>query len=786
MNSFFVLVQFSTLVFWSSLLLHVPNAAGSNRAFTAEYEEPSRSLPEVDSLNARGYEVVFNDPAHARLYFDSAIELASKSNYNRGLALAFKNKAISFDIQGNANEAIRYFLESLKVYESLDDKLGIARVKNNLGVAYKNLKDFDRANSYYHESVELKKVIGDAKGVAYGYANIGELHLIRKEFGVALPYFERAKMTMDSLQDRQGTSVILSNLGEIYFELGDYQKVISVIHQATEIESEMGNNFDLAQSYNALARTYLKMGKLDSAWFNQKRGEVLATQIGITKVMYQNQLIKIDLYTAANDFKSATSAYQKALALSDSLSKINLAEEIAEIQTKYEFRQKEDMIRTLQNETILSRKLIQSQNSLITYIVIVITLLIAFLLTIFYFYKVIRQKNEKLSDKVFDLKRTQEELKDHEEQLETFFSNGPDAVIILDENGIIADWNPKAEWEFGWKKREIIGKSLFSTMIREIDPRDGGSMIDLFEGKIDVHGSHPLEIEALKHDGELITIALSISKTSIKGSKYFIVFARDISDKKKAEEELIQAKLQAEYANNAKTEFLSNISHEIRTPLNAIIGFSEILKSKIRHADDSVYVDHILNAGQNLLLLISDILDLSKIEAGVLNVKPVTMDIRSFLAEMENFFHVTKEQSGLLFEIDIHPTTPQFIVLDPIRLRQVLYNLLGNAFKFTPSGFVKLSVNVFPDAAGHGDIRFVVEDSGIGIPSEKQSIIFEAFRQLDGQNSRKYGGTGLGLTITRRLIKLMGGGITLRSTVGRGSTFIVSVPYKEPIEVSVS
>lgn len=736
-------------------------------------------LAHIDTLNKRGFENVFSNPAEARLQFDSAIEMATTHRYPSGLAVALKNKAISFDIQGNTKEAIQFFLESLKVFEKLQDTLGIARVKNNLGVAYKNLNDFDRARNYYNESLELKRMIGDTRGEAYGYSNIGELYLIEKKFKVALPIFEKAKLLLDSLDDNQGLSVVLSNIGEIYFELGEYEKVIGNVKEAASIEMTMENNYDLAQSYNMLAKAYLELGNLELAWSYQAKAEDLAKQVGILKIMYQNQLIKVDLHKRTGHFKDAVSTYDHVIVLRDSLSKVNLAEEIAAIQSKYDFKQKEETIRSLKSEATLSQKLINSQNSLIVYIVLVILLLVALLSMSVYFYRVIRKKNDALSAKVSDLRKTQLELKDHEEQLETFFRYAPDAVIILNQRGVVTDWNPTAKKIFGWTKGKILGKPLLRNVIVDF-PNETVDWDEFLERNVNHLDNHTVETGGLRKDGALLTIALSVSNTTIKGERYFIVFARDITDKRKAETELIKAKQLAESANKAKTEFLSNISHEIRTPLNAIIGFSEILKTKTETPDNFVYTEHILKAGQNLMLLINDILDLSKIEAGVLTLTPVAVDMKLFLVEIESFFHITRKQTGLQFDVHVHSSTPQAVVVDPVRLRQILYNLLGNAFKFTHFGSVTLSVNAFHNQNGRGDLRFIVEDTGIGIPQDKQALIFEAFRQLDGQNSRKYGGTGLGLTITKRLVTLMGGSIEVRSTVDKGTAFIVTVPYLLP------
>jgi signal transduction histidine kinase len=286
-----------------------------------------------------------------------------------------------------------------------------------------------------------------------------------------------------------------------------------------------------------------------------------------------------------------------------------------------------------------------------------------------------------------------------------------------------------------------------------------------------------MEKRYVRRDGREVhtSLELSIWKDPDANPQFVMGLAMDITQRKRAELELQRAKEAAETASEAKSTFLATMSHEIRTPMNGILGMTELVLDTNLTAEQRESLGLVRLSAESLLSIINDILDFSKIEAGKLELESIPFDFRESLGETMKALAFRAHQKGLELIYDVEPDVPEPVLGDPGRIRQILINLVGNAIKFTERGEILVTVKLEAETPQDVRLYFGVKDTGVGIPADKQKKVFEAFSQADGSMARKYGGTGLGLTICVRLAELMGGRIWLESEPGQGSNFQFTV-----------
>ncbi len=355
-------------------------------------------------------------------------------------------------------------------------------------------------------------------------------------------------------------------------------------------------------------------------------------------------------------------------------------------------------------------------------------------------------------------------LEDREQRLRALVSTAVDGVMIIDASGTVQEYNPACEQLFGYREDEVVGRNVKMLM-----PSPYQEEHDEYLLRYRTTGNKRIigigrEVEGRRKDGTTFPMELSVGEARPGGQQVFVGIIRDITARKSAEHSLRVAKEQAESANRAKSQFLANMSHEIRTPMNAVLGYTQLIETDPEMPDKYRRpLKAIHSAGNHLISLIDDILDLSKIEAGAMELDTRDFDLGDLTEDISGMFAMRCEQKGLTWRADIN-IGKRAVRADDLKLRQILINLLGNSVKFTDRGFISLKV----EQSGQR-YTFSVEDTGPGITEEAQKRIFEPFQQAEEGEAK--GGTGLGLAITRRYIELMGGLLSLESAPGEGSCF---------------
>jgi len=369
-------------------------------------------------------------------------------------------------------------------------------------------------------------------------------------------------------------------------------------------------------------------------------------------------------------------------------------------------------------------------------------------------------------------------LQESKAQLRAITDSARDAILMMDANGLISYWNPAAEQVLGYCSDEVLGRNLHQLLAPEIYRPAWQPALQQFvrTGEGAVIGT-TVELTALRKDGRQITVSLSLSAVQLHGSWHAVGILRDITEEKQQQEELVNARYAAESANRAKSEFLANMSHEIRTPLNGVIGMAQLLQYTQPNPEQQEYLHYLDISAKNLLALLNDILDLSKIEAGKIELEQSAFAIRTSIQEVVGNQESRISQKGLQLITTIHQQVPEVILGDCLRFKQILMNLLGNAVKFTESGSITITLSPVVQSPTNCTLLLQVGDTGIGMVPEVLERIFLPFEQADNSTTRAYGGSGLGLAICRRLTELMGGRIWAESTPQKGSCFCVELPF---------
>lgn len=366
-----------------------------------------------------------------------------------------------------------------------------------------------------------------------------------------------------------------------------------------------------------------------------------------------------------------------------------------------------------------------------------------------------------------------------DKRFHSFLESVPDAIVIVNKEGNIQSVNSQTETLFGYERSEIIGKRIEYLMPSRFENIHQGHRNAFFDKPRVRKMGEGMELFAQHKNGNEFPVEISLSK--LDSDEGFLVCAsiRDVSNQKKIEKELLEAKIKAENAVKSKQQFLSNMSHEIRTPLNSIIGFTKIILKTDLTEKQRKYLTAIKISGDTLIVLVNDILDLAKVDAGKMIFEKAPFRLSLSISAMLHLFEAKIQEKNLQLEVQYDVNIPEVLEGDSTRLHQIIINLVSNAIKFTSKGKITVSVRKLFEDHENVTVEFSIGDTGIGIEKGDMDMIFENFQQAHTTTSKKFGGTGLGLAIVKKLVETQGGSIQVQSEVGKGSVFSFVLNFKK-------
>ena len=369
-----------------------------------------------------------------------------------------------------------------------------------------------------------------------------------------------------------------------------------------------------------------------------------------------------------------------------------------------------------------------------------------------------------------------QDLRLSESKLNSIFESVPEAIVVADAKGEIVQCNLATTEVFGYAPSELIGQNVSILMPRNERPGHDGYIQTYHDtGRKKLLGN-PRVVQGTRKDGTVFPVRVTLNETHLDNAHFFIGVMQDHTAAQNAQNLLVEARDKAEQANRLRGEFLANMSHEIRTPMNGILGMTELALSADDVQKQKEYLSLARDSASHLLHIINQILDFSKIEAGALELERLAVSPAQLVRHTARSLEQLAQAKGIEIQVHNEPTMPELLWLDPVRVRQVLTNLIGNAIKFTDHGRVTIATRCLHSTDQQAVLEITVADTGIGFDANKLNALFKPFTQADGSITRSYGGTGLGLAITRSLVQLMGGEILACSELGQGATFTIHIP----------
>jgi len=659
-------------------------------------------------------------------YLNKSVKLFEKLENEKGVSNCLNIIGLIYKMQTNYPKALEYFEKSLEIAKKSKNKDGIANCLNNMGAIYSNMGDFTKALEYYQNASGIFEELGDNMGLASCFNNIGIIFKSQDNYSLALEYYKKTLAIGNELGDKRVISYCLNNIGIVYKNKGNYSMAMEYYQKALKIMQESKNKKGIAASLNNIGGVYSKQANYSKAIEYFKKSIKIEEEIGNSSGVCYSFTNIGDVYLQTNNYANALNYSLKGLKIANELNLLENQIEIHEQLSKI-YSATKNYKKAYENHLLfkeLSDSIFNEKNIKKT-----------ISLELQYKYekeKKVAELEQQKKDAV-----TQKEIKYQKTIKNVFVAGLFVAVLIILLFYRIVRIKKKANKLLNLKNKEILGqKDLISEQKSEIQ----------------------IQAEELAEHKEIL------EKTV-----------------KQRTADLIIAKEQAEESGQLKTAFLNNISHEFRTPMNGILGFTQLLINSESTEKQDRYADIVNKSCTQLLSIVNDTVEISKVHSRQAKIYKSLINISSLVSETVNEFR----KIALLKRIDIIleqklKKVQLLIYTDKNKIKRILWHLIDNAVKFTHQGVISVSVQVI-----NNYIQFQITDTGIGIPPEFHKKIFDPFRQVETGLARNFGGNGIGLSLAKAYIELLGGKIWLESEIDKGTTVFFTIPIEQSINKEI-
>ncbi len=768
----------------------------------------------LESLKAQLHlDMAFNYKNHllfnlAEEHLELAGQLFQKNKNKMGEAMVLYEQSMIAQRLGDYTRAIGLMHQSMDLYQEMNDRAAMAQLSFDLGSILQKWKKYEVATKYFNDAYSYFSEKADMNNMLLTKIKLGQLALAEKKYTEAQIIFD-GLLTSDSIRPNQHfKSLILMNLGDVYFHDGKMLKALNYYQQAETSAQSSNDQTDNIQALQHEGKLYMAMQEFQQAKKVAEASCALSEKMQNKEYLLSGWQMMADISYHLRDYSNAYDYLNRYTRLKDEMFSEEGNAMVNEFAVRYETDKIREAYQTLIKENELANTKLKRQQDTgsLTMIIAVFVILVSLIILIFIIirnresqrgYAVLSIKNKKISDQKEILTQLNIELTKSREQYRSIVENASVGMYQTTREGKIRFANAALKKMLRYPENLDISEINLS-----IEQPLRQKFIELLESQGVITGREDMW---KRYDGSYMEVNESAWLVYDNESQGFIYegVVEDISKRKEAElaltesqdklrkmnSELVEknkliekAKNEAVTANEIKSIFLANVSHEIRTPMNSIIGFSEILARNSVDEQQLYYINAIRSSSSNLLALLNDILDLSKIQSHEIKLIYEPVSIKKVTLDVKKIFQLKGGEKKLDLVWEFAPNFADRLNIDGVRMRQILINMVSNAIKFTEKGSVKVYFSTKSEGQNRCELQIKISDTGIGIAQEEYNTIFEAFKQSKFLGDKAYSGTGLGLSISKQLVENMGGRIQLESELNVGTTFTITIPHVEVVD----